>query len=375
MVKNAKYTPILKWKDAERSAIKDLSNSQKDALLPLFEFIRPTKISKAAQKLGVKSIEDEIATILSAKIPQDILLSWGDGRQFFADFTLIEPVEARAKFSANFIQNSCTLFLKPIPVVNVSADSDEYLSSIITQSIMCLESQICVRFSSADFSDTGALAKKLTAFCNKYKLTPRNISLLIDLKEDISTTSFEKAISALKGINSTAEYENIVIASGAFPKDMSMITIEDDRHDRTDWLNWKKYRSMPHGLPRYPSFADYTIRHPIYNEQIALHRATATIKYTLHSEWRFFKGKRNKYEVCLANASVFRMDNDFFGRDYSAGDKYIDDKGLYFAEYVKQVNENPTKKIGGTGNAPTWIRASINHHIAVVVDQIANLGE
>ncbi|MCL1815990.1 MAG: beta family protein, partial [Clostridiales bacterium] len=201
-----------------------------------------------------------------------------------------------------------------------------------------------------------------------YNLMPSNISVLIDLKEDVDISCFEKAISALKEIRILRDYMNVIIASGAFPEDMSKINTDDDCRPRTDWLNWYN-KSNDHGLLRYPAFADYTIRYPIYNEQAEQYRATATIKYTLKSEWRFFKGEVSKYEMCLANASVFRKDKEFFGRDYSAGDKYIDDKGAYYPEYMREISKNP----GGTGNATTWIRAGINHHIAVVVDQIANL--
>ena len=374
MVNDIKYTPILKWKKAEEGAIKDLSNSQKDSILPMFEFIRPTQVSKTAKNLGITNAEDELVRRLSGTIPKDILLSWGDGRLFFADFTLIEPIKTRMKFSNNFIQNSCKLYLEPIPVVNLSADASEYIKNIVTLSIKYLKSNICIRFNKADLIDAGLINKKLSEFCNDYKLAPDSISVFIDLKEDINIGCFEKAMFALKDIETPKNYMNIIIASGAFPEDMSKITTEDDRRDRIDWYNWSHNKSKWYNLLRYPAFADYTVRHPIYNEKAEHYRATATIKYTLDTEWRFFKGQVGKYEMCLAYASALREDRDFLGRDYSAGDKYIDDKGLYYYEYVREVNKNPTKKVEGTGNATQWIRAGINHHIAVVVDQVANLG-
>ena len=105
MVEMMKYTPILKWKKAEESALKELQNNQKDAVLPLLEFIRPNKsIKRNGAKVTICVDDDELVNELSSKIPQDILLSWGDGRSFLADFSLIAPTKARARYSAGFFR-------------------------------------------------------------------------------------------------------------------------------------------------------------------------------------------------------------------------------------------------------------------------------
>jgi len=363
MVERTPYTPILKWKKAEEGAIKDLTDTQKDGLLPMFEFICPTKLSKAAQKQGINTIDGELTEYQSITIPQNILLSWGDGRPFLVDFTLLEPVAIRKEFVSKFIANSHKLFLQPIPVINAGEYNSDYAASAIAQSIKHLESKICLRFNKAELDN---INKNLKALCQKYSLFPGTISVLIDLKEDTDEELFKRAVFALSKIDLIEEYEHIIIASGAFPKDMGGITTENDRRPRADWANWFNIQGDDEIL-RYPAFADYTIRHPVYDVLAELHIPTATIKYTLDAEWRFFKGRVGEYRQCLAYASAFRQDNEFYGRNFSSGDKYIDDRGLYFDEYIR----NPQK--GGTGNAKTWIRAGINHHIAVVVDQIANL--
>ena len=368
-----RYTPILKWKKAEGIALRELSNNQKDAVQPLLEFIRATKqVKENGKKVTVNVSDSELVNELSSSIPQDILLSWGDGRPFYADFTLLAPTKVKVEFSAAFIRKSSILFLKPIPVINVNADSAEYIKHIISLSKQYLNSEICVRFSKADLDSSNLLETVLRVFREEYGLMPSDISILIDLKEDTSEKTYIKALNALDKIGVLDSYKNVIVASGAFPEDMGKITEDNNRLKRIDWNNWLNKRNGEHGLSRYPAYADYTIRHPIYNEPAMLHRATATIKYTLPDEWWFFKGKY-EYNACLANASVLRKLNEFFGRDFSFGDKYIDDKGLYFQEYIIEFNKNPNKKIGGTGNATSWICAGINHHIAVAVGQLASL--
>jgi hypothetical protein len=76
----------------------------------------------------------------------------------------------------------------------------------------------------------------------------------------------------------------------------------------------------------------------------------------------------------LAHANILRAHPTFYGAGFSTGDQFIEAKGLYFNEYMQALSQNPKKRVGGTGNAEQWLRAGINHHIAVVVDQIAKLG-
>ena len=377
MVNIMKYTPILKWKEAEELSLRDLKNSQKESILPLMEFVRPNKARKVSgERKSTESVsDDELIKKYSSDIPQKILLSWGDGRPFFADFSLITPIRAKAGFSAGFFRKASKLHLDLIPVINISADTNDYIKHIVSLINEYSKHKICVRFSQADIERSSFLDSTLHTFRNESYFMPSDISILIDLKEEVSVKPFHKALEALCEIKSLEEYDNVIIASGAFPENMSEITVEDDRRPRTDWLNWLDNKGAYHGLSRYPAYADYTIRHPIYNELAMNRRATPTIKYTLPEEWWFFKGKLHEYDMFLANASVLRAHKEFFGREFSSGDKYIDDKGLYFPEYIREKNKNPNKKIDGPGNAKTWLRAGINHHIAVVVDQLANLDE
>ncbi len=65
------------------------------------------------------------------------------------------------------------------------------------------------------------------------------------------------------------------------------------------------------------------------------------------------------------------MQDYFYGKGFSAGDKYIQEKADYQPEYAKLRMSDPTKA-KGTGRTEDWIRAGINHHLSVVVDQLAN---
>jgi hypothetical protein len=374
---NPKYTPILKWKAAEMGALHDLTNAQKDNTIPLFEFVRPLEISDKDRRDGMRSPEDKLLRVLSRSIPNDISNNWGDGRLFFADFTLIFPEDLRKEFARNFCKNSDELHLEFTPVINLSADSSDYQNTIVSLARSYASSRLCIRLSGAEIQDIDAANLLLTHVLSANSLELSSVSLIIDLKEETSGNAYDMAFRNIQKIKDVAEYSEVILAGGAFPKDMSPYsqTAEDNHKEREEWKGW--LTNAKFSLTRTPIFADYTIRYPIYDEVAMKYSSTATIKYTLPGVWKFYKGGKAKNEHYLANASLLRELQEYrqFGPDFSAGDKFIDEKGLYFPEYNKKVQENPGKKVSGAGNTEQWLRAGINHHIAVVVDQLSNLDD
>ena len=373
MVNITKYTPILKCKAAEIEALSGFTDMQRDSILPLFEFVLPS-ISEKEEKADVTP-EDKLMKKSAFNIPQDILMNWGDGRLFFVDFTLLFPEILSKSFANVFCRNSALLHLDFIPVINLTACSEEYKRHMVDLSAEYSSSKICIRINSVEIQDFNNVNFFLKQFISEYKFDRRHISLLVDLKEHVSIEAYDVAISNIQKINVISLFDNLILAGGAFPEDMSQYKqhAEDNHQIRDDWNGWLSHLSK--SLERVPNFADYTIRYPIFNEKIMNFSSTATIKYTLPDKWIFFKGRVRKYEDYLASAAVLRTQPEYmqFGPHFSAGDKYFEEKGIYFTEYISQKNENPDKKIGGTGNTKEWLRAGINHHIAVVVDQLANL--
>ena len=72
------------------------------------------------------------------------------------------------------------------------------------------------------------------------------------------------------------------------------------------------------------------------------------------------KKKSPGFSQYPAQARLLSTQLEFFGKDFSAGDAYIAEKG-------KDLN---TKE---TGNPMTWLRAGINHHLTCTADQVSNL--
>jgi hypothetical protein len=373
MVNVVKYTPILKSRAAEMGALSDLKTIQKDAVTPLLEFV-PPQLSKKERDSGRNPFE-KLMSESTTKIPDRILRSWGDGRAFFADFTLILPETMRGSFAEEFYRNAMLLHLDFIPVLNLTADSNSYKKYVVDLSRKYSSSRICIRINSVEIKDIDIVNSSLERFLLEYNHNRNHISLLIDLKEKVSMAAYNTAFQNIDRISSILDYSSLILSGGAFPKDMSeyKMDAEDNHESRIDWLGWRSHSDVL--LRRTPGFADYTIRHPVYDESILHYRSSATIKYTQADKWCFYRGGVSKYEDYLANAALLREQPEFkkYGVDFSAGNRWIDEKGRYFVDYIKAKAKNPGKKIDGTGSTEQWLRAGINHHIAVVVDQLANL--
>jgi hypothetical protein len=64
-----------------------------------------------------------------------------------------------------------------------------------------------------------------------------------------------------------------------------------------------------------------------------------------------------------ANAMLLRERTEFSGRDFSYGDRYIEEMADHMENGGPPSNGNPT----------TWLRAGLNRHLTLTARQIANL--
>ncbi len=384
MINSKHYIPILKWKRAELTALKGLFDKDRDQVTPLIELVMPTvpvyknpneKIKKKRIKKTRAEMLEEIVTKFKmkriAEIPNEILASWGK-RPIFVDFSLLYDTKSVTQLkidaSHNIITTGNDLGLKIIPVLNLNDDSE------LKKALCSLSKKpgICLRITPSDLSSAEkveALNKKINDFLSEFDLSEKNIDLLIDIKEQYD--QYLKCLRSSQHIERLMKWRSFIFACGAFPVDLSECKLDDPTLlPRIDWQNWLKYTDNRSNekLSRIPTFADYTIRNPIFNESLQYFSGTTSIKYTIDNNWLIMKGKIRDYPLYLVNAKLLVEDTDYFyGEAFSFGDKYAAQKAKHYHEYIK----NPDIK--GTGRGEDWIAMGVNHHLALVVHQISNL--
>jgi len=364
------YVPILKWKAAEKTSLKELQDECKTHITPVFQLVMPG-LKRVKGKLVSETPEEQFEEVIQTfkekipEIPEEILDSWGTETAFI-DLSLIYTVPLRIEGLRKIISKGSQLGIHLVPVLNLSDDPE--LKEAIFSLDREYKSGLCLRLVCSDFNDLPVLNARIRDFLMSNNLTEETIDLLVDIKDiNGNNGKYSKYANLSQEIYNLTNWRTFTFASGAFPVDLTAYKIDEENIvPRLDWDNWID-QSRNKKLRRYPSFADYTIQHPIYKESSQFFSPSTSIKYTLENDWLIMKGKKGRFDLYLANAKLLSDDDRFFGESFSYGDKYIFEKAQHLEAYLK----NP--KIKGTGTSETWLSAGINHHLVCTVDLIANL--
>src|SRR5439155_24925482 len=124
-----------------------------------------------------------------------------------------------------------------------------------------------------------------------------------------------------------AKWRSLTVASGAFPKDLTGLSVGQHELSRLEWVSWFT-SSKNHGLPRTPTFGDYAMIHPCLPKPIPGVNISASIRYTAWDYWVVMRGEglRNPggsgHAQYPANAELLTIRPEFCGAWFSAGDRY-----------------------------------------------------
>jgi hypothetical protein len=351
------YVPILKGRAAEYDALEVLYDEQRAAMTPLIELMPiPWDQEKNLAKInGEKHIENA---------EQNLLRAWGTDRPLLVDLLWLGP-EARTMdgqhHMAFMLQRAATASLKVIPVVSPGSDA-EYRQSV-------RDGQggygVGLRLTTGDLAGDSA-ADEIRDLLGEVQSTPQTTDLLVDLKDlNPASAAFNVvgAMGVLGAIPEIDEWRSIILAGCAFPQNLSeMQPASEKRLPRAEWKVWSTVRKK--GLARVPTFSDYGIAHPDLPPALdpKLLRVSAQLRYTAAEDWLVYKernirdfGNEQFIKICKALVET----EDYRGSAFSWGDGYIADR-------ASGTDSRP-------GNPRMWRKVGTNHHLAMVVNQIASL--
>ena len=360
MVDSKHYVPILKWKRAEQGALTMLSKDHKKYITPLIQFVMSNYDPEDKLEEIVQKFEGHLP-----EIPGKIVVAWGI-TPIFIDVSLLFTTPLKAKSLDLISRNGYLSGGVFIPVIHL--DDDPAIKTVAYSIARDHGSGICLRLICPDFSDPNKLNRSITEIMSHSGLKEKDIDLMVDIKETGGNSNkYTKYLNFSQTLPNVSKWRSFIFASGAFPKDLSQCRIDEENLlTRIDWQNWKNL-TINKELRRKPTFSDYTIQYPVYQDITQFFPPTTSIKYTLEDEWLIMKGQKQKYDKYLASAALLVEDNRFYGEGFSYGDAYISVKARHFPTYIR----NPLIK--GTGSTESWLKAGINHHLTVVAHQIANL--
>jgi hypothetical protein len=337
------YVPILKAKQSECIALRNLNSDLKENMIPLFE-MQPRETQRLLERtIGQIETSWEKHLPLYLDIDKDYLSSNNDEALTNFVYALNRSQSKKYKF---------------IPVTGLRR-STRY-QEIIQSSIKQQSNGVCVRLESIDWLDLQELNQNIENLVSKFDLSYDAVDILLDFGAFLPSQSGTIVTSAATTINKLSklrDFRNLVISGTAFPANPPLAIQSVHKLPRSEWLVWTTLKSGEM-VERMPIFGDYTIVHPKFPElDFRYVEIAPKIKYTAETEWIFIRWDRGNWAAFHDVCRLLVRQPEFSGEGFSWGDSRI---------YECSTNAYDT------GNPGQWVTIGINHHLTFVTEQIAS---
>ena len=350
------YVPSLRWRQGEYQGLVTLAAAAKSRVTPL---------------ITIPPIEFDFDAWVPKKTPHEHLFpfpgrlkaKWGT-RPFWLDVSdglrdvKMDDGQSAYDYVFGGVRGNGGY---AVPVV--SFDMDEGLLLRIKSHIALDQHGLGLRVLLTDLMKP-TLGDTVEAFCKKLGVERDEIDLIIDLEAPNydPVESFAIALGAsIVSIPKLDAYRNFVLVGTAFPESMGDIEKGETSIPR---LHWQFYKELLNNLPdhvRRPVYGDYTIVHPSFVAlDMRLIKPAGKIVYTTSDNYVVHKGGsfRDNREQMHDHCEAIVARGYYRGAAYSFGDKYIKDCAA---------------KTEGPSNLSQWKKVGINHHMTVVLDDLATL--
>lgn len=339
-----RYLPILKWKQGERIALRELTPAQWQGIVPVLELPAVTGDLRPA----LPDYVEKIAKQLQGTFPKD--------KPIGIDIRFVAPSFAK---QAKLLANLCHRLEKSAERTIIPVIADTMMDDDAADIELLAEFGECILRIQTPMADP----VQIPPYVNILKaagIPKRHIHLLIDqysiVRED-PATKFTELVPFLSGALGTG-CASVTVAGGSFP--MNLIGFKQGLHSipRVEWAIWQKVRKVAdYADVRYGDYA-VTNPAPLPNLDPTEVNPSVAIRYAATLEWKLFKaggfknGKPNQYKnLCL----LLLGDAAYSGDTFSFGD------GCYAKSAVGKLKG---------GNPSSWRRDATNHHLVLTASHL-----
>lgn len=352
------YVPVLYARSAEFAAVATLSPQGREHLTPLW--VIPPIALDPASGVPKKSLEQH-----SIDVATKLAKSWGDQGAFVDVHHLRnERTEGGASPATLVLRSLHDAGLHLVPVLRDDASTAELESLVAFAAEAGTESAI--RLSAPVWADLGSPTADaaLGALVRVSGSAEQRLHLIIDLGDQVSSPPNMSA-AAVKGAIAELERQDEWLTITVLGTSMPATTADVGRDSvaeipRSEWAMWKLLRATKR---RRLSFGDYVVQsvdvlstfNPLYMQ------VAAQFRYTISTSWFVVRGSSTKtggFAQAHKLAATILGHPEFSGRDFSAGDRWIEDCA---------------NRATSSGNAQTWRTATTSHHLELVANQLATL--
>ena len=341
------YLAILKGKDAEYGAWGTASAAVRAATRVIYEMV---------PNANLKPPNNEVTNFVNRASRQ-----WPTGAMMTVDSGHINRPGVALRVATLLRQGQ----IESIPVAHIG-DRPTVLADVAAAAAL-QGNGACLRVGSVgQVPDPVQAGAGLPGLLGILGLAPNQIDLVIDFAVVSSalavTGAVQVALAMLTWAVSEGPWRSVAIAAGAFPDAISDAnrfplgqTAPVHRYDAVF------FAGVSAGNPAVePDYGDYGINHPAMPGP-AWRGPKPNLRYTVGLDWRVYRDDN----VLPGNESFFTLCGrvvqapHWAGAAYSAGDQEI---------------ERCSRGVGSPGRATEWLSYGTSHHMAHVVDRLANLG-
>lgn len=375
------YTPVLKCKGGEISALGDISDETKLNIVPLFEAVpevlpadrpprKPQPIKPGAKPRKPRSPSPFMPVSKKVKA---IAKKWGVGRPIYLDGKHLPEEFAGQEGIYNigqFFSIGREAGVAWIPVTGL--ERKPAYQAVVKEAISVDRRGFMIRLELKDglLLSNASLREKLLKLCQSMECVPEEVDIQIDLQAfDLSSEELAGVEnSILDNIPLLKRWRRVIVSATSFPKDLTNHKVPKGKSStihripRREWEAWNLLRPMREGK-RIPIFSDYAIAHsdcpPPANRKLSV---SANIRYAGLTEWVVARGKA--------------LDLEGFDQYYDLSSNLIlqpEYSGASFSRADGEIKKTAERQTSSPGSPRVWRRIGTDRHLTLTVNQVANL--
>lgn len=337
------YVPVLKVKDGEKRALRQLPGPIAAVVTPLLEIVRRTD-----KPIG-KHLDTAFKGLDKAVSPF---------QRYFLDCREIEGDGAVA--AATVFARAAALGKPFIPVTSVSRSVD------VAAALAHRAHGIGLRLSREEF-EAGTLTASVSGFLSKHGVSPSEVDVIIDLGavDQMIVPGVEAlAEQFLADVPHLGSWRSLILSACGFPRSLAGVKADSNgTFDRVDWRHWHDCIFSPRAsLARLPTYSDCGIQHRDGVEGIDFSKIkpAAAIRQTCDASWHVDKGRSirdhggDQFQTLASNVvtATHAVAAHCAGCD---------------ALHRASSNPNGMKSLG------KWREYGTIHHITLTVERLASL--
>ena len=357
---NTTYFPILKALGAEVTALENTKPSNAKNIIPLFELPKVPDRKKYRES--------------STPITEFIDDTSGDiGRLWVGKYAMLDAyhwsptaTNEQGEHIIPYAYHALEFMgVQVVPVVGYDRWGIPEYQMALQSIARTHKGKFCIRLDHAAFEDSAEpdfFHENLDEIVSFLELDPASCHVILDF-EDVTPYGAIELIDQFESLFkllSRYRFMSYSIAGCSLPKTINEAVKKQNSCGvvlRKEMLLWRNARQRFPGFPIY--FGDYGIRGPHSNEGIVSPNTNGKIRHTIENEYFVARGQSLKQppkgEQMWELAQRIVDSGHYLGDRFSWGDSEI-----------LRCSKKEFK-----GNAGQWIAIDTNHHLAYVVEEVA----